>query len=157
MELHRIFDLLTEARPICRVFTADFQGQDRWCDVSGWDESGPCQAYAVLSDANRRADYDAVCISAALAREAAAWREPEPGAAASPGPEAPRRDRDQRPALEPLRCGRCGVVSAQPRFVRFHRVVGTLNRSHRLVEEGVFCRACADMSQCWRAAPAATT
>lgn len=108
-------------------------------------------AYAVLSDANRRADYDAVCISAALAREAAAWREPEPdaaaspkSAAASPESEAPRRDRDQRPALEPARCCRCGVVSAQPRFVRFHRVVGALNRSHRRVEEGVFCRACAD-------------
>ena len=50
MELHRVFDLINEARPISRVFTADFQGQDRWWDVTGWDESGPCQAYAALSE-----------------------------------------------------------------------------------------------------------
>lgn len=50
MELHRVFDLISEARPISRVFTADFLGQDRWCDVTGWDESGPCQAYAALSE-----------------------------------------------------------------------------------------------------------
>ena len=50
MELHRVFDLINEARPIRRLFTADFLGQDRWCDVSGWDESGPCQAYAALSE-----------------------------------------------------------------------------------------------------------
>lgn len=102
------------------------------------------EAYAVLSDPDRRVDYDVVCISAGLAREAAARRAPEPDAAASPETGAPRRDRDQRPALEPLPCSRCGVVSAQPRFVRFHRVVGALNTSHRLVDEGVFCRACAD-------------
>ena len=101
------------------------------------------EAYAVLSDADRRADYDAVCVSAGLAREAASRRSPEPEEAASPEPEAPPR-RGQRPAPEPLRCARCGVVSAQPRFVRFHRVVGALNRSHRLVDEGVFCRACAN-------------
>ena len=50
LELHRVFDLISQARPIRRVFTADFLGQDRWCDVTGWDESGPCQAYAALSE-----------------------------------------------------------------------------------------------------------
>ena len=44
LELHRVFDLISQARPIRRVFTADFLGQDQWCDVIGWDESGPCQA-----------------------------------------------------------------------------------------------------------------
>ena len=50
MELHRVFDLVGEVKPIRRVYTADFLGQDRWCDVTGWGESGPCKAYAVLSD-----------------------------------------------------------------------------------------------------------
>ena len=50
LELHRVFDLINEPRPIRRVFTADFQGQDRWCDITGWDELGPCQAYAALSE-----------------------------------------------------------------------------------------------------------
>ena len=51
MELHRVFDLISEARSLRRVFTADFLGQARWCDVTGWAESGPCPAYAALPEA----------------------------------------------------------------------------------------------------------
>ena len=50
LDLHRMFDLISEPRPVTRVFTADSTGVDRWCDVTGWDESGPCQAYAALSE-----------------------------------------------------------------------------------------------------------
>lgn len=50
MELDRVFDLLEEPRPIARVFTSDFLGEDQWCDVTGWGEDGPCPAYAVLAE-----------------------------------------------------------------------------------------------------------
>ena len=50
LDLHRMFDLITEPRPVTRVFTADSTGIDRWCDVTGWDESGPCPAHAALSE-----------------------------------------------------------------------------------------------------------
>lgn len=50
LDLHRMFDLITEPRPVTRVFTADSAGIDRWCDVTGWDESGPCPAHAALSE-----------------------------------------------------------------------------------------------------------
>ena len=50
MDLNRVFDLLSEARPISRVFTADRMGEDIWCDVTGWSEDGPCPALAALSE-----------------------------------------------------------------------------------------------------------
>ncbi len=50
MDLHRMFDLISEPRRITRLFTADATGSDRWCDVTGWDGSGPCSAHAVLSE-----------------------------------------------------------------------------------------------------------
>ncbi len=50
MELNRVFDLISDPRPIIEVFTADSTGQDRWCDVTGWSDSGPCPAKAALSE-----------------------------------------------------------------------------------------------------------
>lgn len=50
LDLHRMFDLVSEPQPITGVFTADADGQDRWCDVTGWSESGPCSAMAALSE-----------------------------------------------------------------------------------------------------------
>ena len=50
LDLHRMFDLISEPRRITRVFTADVTGNDRWCDVTGWDDSGPCPAHAALSE-----------------------------------------------------------------------------------------------------------
>ena len=50
LDLHRMFDLISEPRPVTRVFTADSTGVDRWCDVTGWNEFGPCPAYAALSE-----------------------------------------------------------------------------------------------------------
>ena len=50
MELNRVFDLISDPRAIVGVFTADSTGRDRWCDVTGWSESGPCPARAALSE-----------------------------------------------------------------------------------------------------------
>ena len=50
MELTRVFDLISEPRPITGVITADQMGRDRWCDVTGWSATGPCPARAALSE-----------------------------------------------------------------------------------------------------------
>ena len=49
-DLNRVFDILGEPIPISQIYTSDLMGTDDWCDVVGWDESGPCQAFAVLSE-----------------------------------------------------------------------------------------------------------
>ena len=60
----------------------------------------------------------------------------------------PSADKAARPSTDkivpPVACEICGVVTAQPRFVIFHQVVGQLWRSRRVKIEGVFCRGCAD-------------
>ena len=50
LDLHRMFDLLEDPRPISRVTAPDPQGEDVWCDVIGWNGSGPCQALAALAE-----------------------------------------------------------------------------------------------------------
>ena len=50
MDLNRVFDLLSEPRPITQVYTADPAGADRWCSVTGWGDSGPCPAMAALAE-----------------------------------------------------------------------------------------------------------
>ena len=50
MDLNRVFDLLSEPRAIRRVFTADQTDLDMWCEVTGWNQDGPCPAYAALSE-----------------------------------------------------------------------------------------------------------
>ena len=50
MALDRVFDLLEDPKPINSVFTADPAGEDGWCQVTGWDEDGPCQAMAALAE-----------------------------------------------------------------------------------------------------------
>jgi len=50
LDVHRMFDLITEPRPVTRVFIADLTGRDRWCYVTGWNESGPCPAHVALSE-----------------------------------------------------------------------------------------------------------
>ena len=50
MDLNRVFDLLSDPRTITQVFTADSTGNDRWCYVTGWGESGPCPALAAQSE-----------------------------------------------------------------------------------------------------------
>ncbi len=50
MDLNRVFDLLTEPKPITRVFTADPLNQDVWCQVTGWGVAGPSTAYSALAE-----------------------------------------------------------------------------------------------------------
>ena len=50
MALNRVFDLLEEPRPVSRLFTADLDGEDAWCQVTGWDETGSCPAWAALAE-----------------------------------------------------------------------------------------------------------
>ena len=50
MDLNRVFDLLSEPKAITRIFTADLSGKDAWCEVTGWSQVGPCQAYVALSE-----------------------------------------------------------------------------------------------------------
>lgn len=48
------------------------------------------------------------------------------------------------PSGRPLRCGRCGRVSAQPRVVGFEEIRARLLRIERRRVGGVLCRACAE-------------
>ena len=50
LDLHRMFDLLEDPRPVSRVMAPNSLGEDVWCDVAGWDADGPCEAMAALSE-----------------------------------------------------------------------------------------------------------
>ena len=50
MDLNRVFSLLSEPQAITKLLTASPLGEDIWCDVVGWDEDGPCTAYAVEAE-----------------------------------------------------------------------------------------------------------
>ena len=50
LDLHRMFDLLGDPRPVARVMAPDPLGQDAWCEVTGWNADGPCQALAALAE-----------------------------------------------------------------------------------------------------------
>ena len=102
------------------------------------------EAYHVLSDAHRRAEYDALCRTLeASARPAAEPKAEAPRA----GPARPARARET--GYAPVRCRRCATVSAQPRYVRLRKVTGRLTRSQVEVIEGAFCRSCADRVALW--------
>ena len=50
MELNRVFDLISDPKPITRVFTADLLGNDCWCQVTGWSEFGQSPAFAAMAE-----------------------------------------------------------------------------------------------------------
>ena len=50
LDLHRMFDLLEDPRPMSRVLAPNPLGYDVWCEVTGWDANGPCPAMAALSE-----------------------------------------------------------------------------------------------------------
>lgn len=50
LDLHRMFDLLEDPRPVYRVVAPDPFGEDAWCEVTGWEAGGPCQALAALAE-----------------------------------------------------------------------------------------------------------
>jgi hypothetical protein len=78
------------------------------------------EAYRVLSDPRARARYDIGDLGRAA-----------PGAPASDAPDAP------------VPCSRCGQVSAQPRYVIFHQVIGRLTHTVHDRVQGVYCPRCA--------------
>lgn len=50
LDLHRMFDLLEDPRPVTRVLAPDPMGEDAWCEVTGWGADGPCPAMAALAE-----------------------------------------------------------------------------------------------------------
>ncbi len=80
------------------------------------------EAYRVLRDPKERARYDATA------------QLPAPFGLIDP----------EDPSPEPLACSRCGKVTAQPRYIVFHRVKSLLLATHRSAVHGIFCRDCAD-------------
>ena len=50
LDLHRMFDLLEEPRPVSRVMAPDPMGVDVWCEVTGWDSGGRCPAMMALAE-----------------------------------------------------------------------------------------------------------
>ena len=79
-------------------------------------------AYRILRDPWMRGRYDAGGVALA------------PLTAVDP--------EDEDPDL--LECSRCGKVTAQPRYLVFHRVKSFLWRARRTTIRGIFCRDCAD-------------
>jgi curved DNA-binding protein CbpA len=75
------------------------------------------EAYKVLSDPIARARYDTADLD-----------RPAPGAPPTGGPAG---------------CSRCGRVSAQPRYLIFHQVIGALTHVVHDRIQGVYCARCA--------------
>jgi hypothetical protein len=80
------------------------------------------EAYKTLRDPKQRAAYDAQLYL--------------------PGPASLIDPADPTP--QPLACSRCGQVTAQPRYIVFHRVKSSLWSARRSAIRGIFCRHCAD-------------
>lgn len=85
-----------------------------------------------------------------------AYRQTQARTQPRPGPQRPGPGPGPaRSAAPPLSCCCCGKVAAQPRVVEFITVTGTLFRSREQVQDGVYCRACADRTalkvaaRCW--------
>jgi len=79
------------------------------------------EAYKVLQDVLRRAEYDATGVHPLT------------------------EDGEDYPS-SPFACSRCGKVTAQPRYVIFHQVKSYLVWSRWIRDEGIFCRDCADIA-----------
>lgn len=51
LDLHRMFDLLSEPRPVSRVLAPHpLGGDDLWCAVTGWSSGAPVPAMAALAE-----------------------------------------------------------------------------------------------------------
>jgi len=77
------------------------------------------EAYSVLSDTNKRAQYDSLSFS----------QRSEPQESSKP--------------IEPVLCSSCRIVSAHLRYVIFYSVISLILRSERSVTQGVYCPKCA--------------
>lgn len=82
-------------------------------------------AYEILSDAQKRADYDAKCVSV-----------PEPTEKST------KAGAGQTSNFDPIRCSRCKCVTAQPRYVVFWETFSFLSTVRSPVQ-GVMCTKCA--------------
>jgi hypothetical protein len=82
------------------------------------------EAYEVIGDPERRAEYDG--------RTTRPRAEPEE---TKPSP--------QRNPVEPVQCSKCGKVTAQPRFLVFRQVVSFVIMTRISPKPGVFCSDCA--------------
>jgi len=80
------------------------------------------EAYRILRDPKRREHYDSTLLL------------PAPVGLIDP----------EDPEPEPLTCSRCGKVTAQPRYIIFHKVKSYLIKTRRSAIRGIFCRDCAD-------------
>ncbi|MGH7024462.1 MAG: DnaJ domain-containing protein [Caulobacteraceae bacterium] len=76
------------------------------------------EAYHILGEPDRRAIYDAQCISHDLATRISA-------------------------AAKPIRCQICNQVTAQPRYLVFWGIISKLYSASRRPTQGIFCAACA--------------
>lgn len=82
-------------------------------------------AYEILSNAQKRAEYDSQCVRV-------------PNAAHTRSDAAEKSDSN----FEPIRCSQCNCVSAQPRYVVFWEVF-SLWSTLRAPVQGVMCTKCA--------------
>lgn len=79
------------------------------------------EAYAVLSEADSRAEYDAMSVETSEEHSASAFETPEP-----------------------IVCSCCGKVTAQPRYVIFLKAKSFLVLTLRTMTQGIFCSPCAE-------------
>jgi|CoawatStandDraft_6_1074263.scaffolds.fasta_scaffold01949_9 curved DNA-binding protein CbpA len=94
-------------------------------DAGGASDGGAqfkaiAEAYAVLGDPEARADYDGLSATAtATAKDDGSTR------------------------IDPIVCGECSQVTAQPRYVVFRSVVSFVLGTVRTPVQGIFCAQCA--------------
>lgn len=50
LDLHRMFDLLTDPIAVTQVYATNPAGEDLWCRVTGWSSQGPCAAMSALAE-----------------------------------------------------------------------------------------------------------
>ena len=50
LDLHRMFDLLTDPIEVVRVYATNPAGEDLWCRVTGWSSHGACPARSALAE-----------------------------------------------------------------------------------------------------------
>ncbi|HAA94149.1 MAG: hypothetical protein FI717_06640 [SAR202 cluster bacterium] len=50
LDLHRMFDLLSDPIEVMRVYATNPMGEDLWCRVTGWGSDGPCAAMSALAE-----------------------------------------------------------------------------------------------------------
>ena len=50
LDLHRMFNLLTDPIEVMRVYSTSPMGEDLWCRVTGWSSQGPCPAMSAQAE-----------------------------------------------------------------------------------------------------------